>query len=554
MRRHVRPSTLLPALVLLLAGCARAERGAGGGTVIITSSADADALIPPTRTTIGGKMIAEFLFDPLIEIGPALEAIGDKGYVPRLARSWSWSADSLVITFRLDPAARWHDGQPVVAKDVVAGFAAIKDPANASTLFADLAEIDSVHVIDPGQVSLHYNQRTAEQLYSASIIAPLPAHLVDTIPSGSLATSAFAQAPVGSGPYRFVAREPKVRIELAAVTDHYRGRPGPDRIALVVSELPATAIAKLWTEEADVWDVLPAPDVAEAAKYPHIRLVPSAGFDYAFIGFNFRDPRDTSRAHPILADRRMRHAITMGVDREGLITALFDSLARPGLGPFVRAQWSADTTLAQIPFDTARANALLDSLGWTGRDRDGIRTRNGRTLSLRALVPAPSANRVRASVLVQEQLRRIGVAMPIEKVEGGAFGAGRDAGTWDLIFGGWGTVPSLRGTRTTWGSRRRPGWGRLNGGNYDSDVFNAEVDTALSTLDLTSARRHFRRAYETIIDDAPAVWLYEPVPVNAVHRRFTIPAWRSEAWWRTIPQWKLDPAQRLPRDAAPTTP
>jgi hypothetical protein len=73
-------------------------------------------------------------------------------------------------------------------------------------------------------------------------------------------------------------------------------------------------------------------------------------------------------------------------------------------------------------------------------------------------------------------------------------------------------------------------------------------------MDPDSARAHFRRAYDTINADVAAIWLYEPLPVVAVHRRFTLPTWRPEAWWRTLHAWRLDPAQRLPRDARPATP
>ena len=544
----------LAALVLLLACGDRAPGSATGGTVIIASSADAEILLPPIRTSVTDRLAVELLFDPLVEIGPALNPFGDVGFVPRLARAWSWSADSLSITLDLDPRARWHDGKPVVARDVVAGFAAIRDPANSSTLLADLAELDSVSARDSRTAVFHFRERTAEQMYAVSLVMPLPSHLVDTIPSGSLATSEFARHPVGSGPYRFVSREPKVRLELEAVEDHYRGRPGPDRIALSVSPNPATAIAKLWTEEADVWDVLPPPEVAEAARHPHVRIVPAFAFDYAFIGFNFRDPADTSRAHPLFGTAAMRRALTLGVDRAGLVRALFDSLAHPLMGPFVRAQFTADSTIRQIPFDTAAANALLDSLGWRERGRDGFRRRGGRTLSVRGLVPAPSANRVRASVLVQEQLRRIGVDLVIDKLEGQAFGAARDAGRFDVIFGGWGTSPSVRGIRGTWGSRSRSGWGRLNSGSYSNPRFDASVIAGLGALDPTITKRHFRDAYQTIVDDAAAIWLYEPVAMNAVHRRFTTPPWRPEAWWRTIPEWRLDAAMRLPRDVRPTKP
>lgn len=552
--RLARTVTVAPLALALLIGCGPADGDAGGGTVIVASAADADALIPPTRTTNVGRMISELLFDPLVEIGPDLNVFGDAGFAPRLARSWRWSVDSLTITFALDADARWHDGQPVVAADVIAGLAAVREPRNGSALLSDLTEIDSMHVVDDSTVSVHFHARSPEQMYTASLVHPLPSHLVDSIPAGTLASSAFAQAPVGSGQFRFVAREPKVRLELAAVENHYRGRPGPDRIALVVSDQPSTAIAKLWTEEADVFDVLPPPDVAEAAKYPHVRLVRSYSFDYSFIAFNFRDPRDTARAHPLLRDVRMRRAIALGVDAAGVRRAILDSLARPALGPFARAQFTSDTTLPAQAFDTSAANAQLDALGWDARDADGIRTRDGRTLALRALVPAPSANRVRASVLVQEQLRRIGVALTIDKLEGQAFGAARDAGDWDIVFGGWGTTPSPRGIRGTWVSRSRLGAGRLNSGNYSDRAFDTAVEAGLASMDPDEARRRFREAYEVINADVAAIWLYEPIPVVAVHERFILPAWRPEAWWRTLHAWRLSLDRRLPRDARPVAP
>ena len=553
-RRHRLATPLLAALFVLVAACDRAD-GAGGGTVIIATAADPEPLLPATRTNVTGRLASELLFDPLVEIGPALNPFGDAGFVPRLAERWTWSADSLALTFTLDPDARWHDGTPVTARDVVTGLAIIRDPANGSAVAGDVTEIDSITAPDPRTAVVYFSARSAEQFYTASLVYPMPAHLLDTIPSGGLATSAYAQRPVGSGPYRLTAREPKVRLELAAVDDHYRGRPGPDRIALVIAPDPATGIAKVWAEEADVWDLLPPPEVAAAAAHPQVKLVRAAGWDYNFIAFNYRDPRDTARAHPLLADRAMRRALTLGLDRTGLVRALFDSLARPLLGPFVRAQYTADTTIAALPFDTLAAGRLLDSLGWTGRDRAGIRLRGGRPLRLRALVPAPSANRVRASVVVQEQWRRLGVDLVLEKLEAQAFGAARDGGDFDVVFGGWGTTPSVRGLRSTWGSRTRPGWGRQNSGQYADVAFDSLVAAGLAAPDAETTRRLIREAYARVVDDAAAIWLYEPVPVSAVHGRFALPPWRPEAWWRTLPDWRLaDGAQPLPRDARPTAP
>ncbi len=547
-----RLARLTPALSLLLVLACDAADGIGGGTVIIATPADAETLIPALRTTVTGRMVTELLFDPLVELGPTLNPFGDAGFEPRLATRWAWDADSLALTMTLDPAARWHDGRPVVAADVVAGFRVIRDPANGSAIRSEIGDLDSVTTRDPRTVVLHFTARTAEPFVTAAAVVPLPAHLVDTIAAGALATSAFAQRPVGSGRYRLVTREPKARTEFAAVPDHYRGRPGPDRLALVVAPDPATGVMRLWAEEADVWENLPLAEVAAAPSHPQVRLLQAAGWDYAFVAFNYRDPSDTTRAHPLLAERAMRRALSHGVDREGLVRALFDTLARPLLGPFVRAQFTADTTLTPPAFDPATANRLLDSLGWSARDREGIRQRGGRPLRLRALVPAPSANRVRASVLVQAQLRRVGVDLVIEQVEGQAFGAARDAGRFDLVFHGVGTTPSVRGLRSTWASRTPTGDGRLNAGNFRDAVVDASLEAGLTARDPARIRTEIGTAYRRVIEEAAAIWLYEPVQVVGVHRRFRLPAWRSDAWWRTLGEWRLDPAApRLARDAHP---
>jgi len=544
----------LPLLVLalLVAACgAEGNRGPVGGTVIIAAAADADAMLPTIVRTTQGRLASELLFDRLVEIGPSLNTVGDEDFRPRLARQWTWSADSLAITFELHPEARWHDGRPVVAADVRTGLAAIRDPVNGSSLRTDLSNLDSLTVHGDLRITFHFAQRSPEQFYTASLLFPLPTHL--TPPVGTmLATSDLARRPVGSGPFRFVAWELLSRFEFAAVDDHYRGRPLLDRVVVTVTPEPATGIARIWAGDADVWELLPAGDVAEAVRHPHVRLVQSKAFDYAYAAFNFRHPQDRSRPHPLFADPALRRAIAMSVDRHAIVRAIFDTLAYTLDGPFVRAQSTADSTLRQIPVDRNAAAALFDSLGWRVDPRDGVRRRNGQRLTFAVLVPGSSRNRERAGVLMQEQLRRAGVAMEIERVENHTFTHRREAGRWDMVIGGWLTTPSARGLRSTWGTHGEGGWGTQNDGRYSNPAFDAAVESGLAAMDPTASRAHFRRAYQTIIDDAAALFLYEPVTLAAVHRRLQITPWRPDGWWRSIPEWSVDPAQRLPRDARPT--
>jgi peptide/nickel transport system substrate-binding protein len=546
-----RTAPLLFALPLaLLASCGGTDdaRGPVGGTVIIAAAADADAMLPPLVRTSQGRLASELLFDRLVEIGPSLNTIGDADFQPRLAKSWTWSADSLSITFTLHPDATWHDGRPVVAADVEAGYAAIIDTANGSNLLADLADVAGVSSNNDGTVTIQFKRRAPEQFYAASVIFPLPAHLIPTEPGAILATSALARNPVGSGPYRFVQWTPLERFEFAAVEDFYRGRARLDRVVVTITPEPATGLARLWAEEADVWELLPAGDVAEAQRHAHVRLVNSNAFDYSFVAFNFRDATDREKPHPLFADAALRRAISMAVDRPAIVQAIFDTLAIPLKGPFVTSQFTADTSVAQLPFDRTAAAALLDSLGWRVDAKDGMRRRNGKLLTFTALIPGSSRNRERASVLMQEQLRQVGIAMEIERAENRTFTQKRQDGQFDVVFGGWLTTPSPRGLRSTWGTFGDDGWGGQNDGRYSNASFDAAVQSGLAAMDATTARAHFKEAYGIIVNDAAAMFLYEPRTVAVVHKRFRIPKWRPDGWWRSLPEWTVAPDERLPRD------
>lgn len=547
---------LLPFVVLLaaLACGGDSTAAANGGTAIIGAVTDPDALLMPLVGGAQGRIVSELLFDRLADIGPALNTVGDAGFEPRLARRWSWSADSLTISFELDPAAAWHDGTPVRAADAVHGFAVIRDSATASPLNAETAGIVSFTAIDSLHVDVRFAHRAPEQFHMATLVVPLPAHLLAAIPGAELRTSPQAAAPVGSGRFKLVRWEKGVRLELAAVDGHYRGRPRLDRILFSVAPEPATGLARLKTGESDVWDPVPPPAIAEMAAQPHLRVFNSPSFDQVFMAFNARDARTPARPHPLFAEAGLRRAITLAVDRERIARAIFDTLAVVALGPFVRAQATADTTIRQIPFDRPAAEALLDSLGWRERGADGVRRKGGRSLAFGVILPSTSASRERAAVLMQEQLRAVGVAMTIERMDFPVFLDAQTAGRFDAVMAGSRTTPSPSGLRGSWASPAVQGGGTLNPWHYENARFDSALVAGLDAMDPVAGKAHLRRAYQIIVDDAAAIWLFELRNVSAVHRRFVLPAWRPDAWWRTLGDWSVDPTQRLPRDAAPAAP
>lgn len=543
------------AALCLAAACRGRDAGSAGGTLIVSAGADAETLFPPLAVANQGRAVTELIYDKLADIGPGLNTIGDAGFVPRLAKSWEWSADSLVITFHLDPAARWHDGRAVTARDVQYAFGIWTDSAVGAASRAWFSSVDSVAAPDSLTARVHFRSRSPEQFYYfVYALIPLPAHRLAAIADTALHDAPEVRAPVGSGPFKFVSWTPRARIELAANDAYYRGRPKLDGVVFSVAAQGATVAAKLLSGEADFLEQLSPPDFAQLAAHADVRAQPYGGFDYAFLQFNLRDARSAGRPHALFGDVAMRRALTMAVDRVTLVRSVYDSLARPAIGPFSRTQWTADTTLAGIGFDRTRAGQLLDSLGWRAATAGAIRTRGGHRLSFALLVPASSRTRQAAAVLLQEQLKQLGVEVTIESADFNAFIDKATHGAFDALMGGMRTTASPRGVRDVWGTPG-PGRGGSNWGHWSNAAFDAHVDSALAATTTAAVRAQFRIAYQAAIDDAPAIWLYEPRMFAGVHRRLHITPLRPDAWWSGVAEWSIDPAQRLPRDRrAPATP
>lgn len=526
-----------------------ADTASAGGTIVISTGGDPDVLFPPLEATIQGRQVSELVYDHLADLGTGLNTVGDGGFEPHLAKSWSWSPDSLSIAFALDPRARWHDGVPARASDVAFTYTLYKDAATASPSAPLISDIDSVTAPDSLTAVFWFSRRSPMQFFvSVNPMVILPEHLLRGVKGPGLRTSALARSPVGTGRFRFVSWKAGSSISLAADRGNYRGRPKIDRVIWSIAPDFNTAFTRLLGGEADVLEQLAAPNVAQLVGNNQLRTVLLPGLEYNFIQFNLRDPASRTRPHPLFADRGLRRALTMAVDRAHTVQNVYDTLAAVAVGPTVRAYASTDTTLQQIPYSVEGARRLLDSLGWRLSGGDSVRIRNGRRLEFTVSVPSSSRNRMNMAVLIQNQLRQVGAIMDIDRLDFPSFVDRESHRAFDAVIGSWSVDASPGGIRQTWGSAGSKPAGGSNYGSYENPAFDAAVDSALSAMSLEDRRARFKRAYQIIIDDAPAVWLAEPRSVMGMSRRIRTPALRPDAWWALIADWWVPPAERIPRD------
>jgi peptide/nickel transport system substrate-binding protein len=530
-------------LLLAAAACGRdratAAAGDVGGTLVIASPGDADILLPPLVASLQGAQITAQIFDRLAEIDSSLNTVGDAGFAPRLAKSWTWAPDSLSIRFALDPRARWHDGQPVRAADVKYSYEAYADPATGSPMAELLQNVASVDAPDSLTAVVHFKERRPEQFFDFVYnVYILPSHLLAGTKHADLRNAPFARQPVGTGRFRFVRWEPNQRVELVADTANWRGRPKLDRVIWSFAPDPAAATAKLLAGEADVWEMLRGDALDKVAQSPTLRAMPYASLDVGYLLFNVR-----SR---LFADRALRRALAASIDRDALVRSALDTLAYVASGPAPRAL-GGSTKPAGRAFDLAAAARTLDSLGWK-MGPDSVRARNGRPLTFSLTVPTTSQTRIRLAVLLQAQLKQVGAKVTIDQLEPNAMMQRVMSHEFDALLHAWHADPSPSTIRQAWGAAAASAQGSANWAGYASRTFDALVDSASSAFDPATERTLYARAYDVLTDDAPAVWLYELRNFAGVHRRIRPVGLRADAWWAQLADWSIPASERIARD------
>jgi peptide/nickel transport system substrate-binding protein len=536
VRRLLRPAALSLFTLFAAASVASGQTATRQETVVIVMGRDPAAPIPTLiRGNTAAQDVSSLLFLPLAELGPNNITGGDKDFVPQLARSWK-RRDSLTLVFELDPRARWHDGVRVTARDAAMALNLARDSSVSASTGLLLRRIASVTAEDSQHLVVRFKEAYDEQFYDVIYhVSPLPAHLIDTIPRGELVRSAFASAPVGNGPYRWSRRVPGQQLDLVANDQFFMGTPGPRRVTILVANDPEARMNLLLGGTADVLQTLGAvTGIARVQSDKRLKIYPTPTFSVAYLLFNQRDPAEVSRPHPILANPDLRAGLQMALDVPAMVQATFGDWASVPVGPVPELSWIRDPTARPQAQNTTGALALFKRHGWFDTDGDGYLDKDGKPLTLSISFPASSAPRAQIALLVQEQLRQVGVRIEVNRLEGSVWNERRNRGNFDIDFASATFDPSPYGIMQSWGCAGR-------GGSNVAYYCDPKVDSLLGAalVSRKGARPLFQEAVRTLVADAPAVFVYSltlPFTVSSRIRRVEVnPTYLYSALWRWNP-------------------
>ena len=321
------------------------------------------------------------------------------------------------LTYTIRPGAMWSDGVPVTTADVLFTYEVGRHPQSAVSNAELYRHITGITVKDDHTFTLHDDKLDFDYAAINDFVL-LPAHLERAAfsdPAQYRLRTLYATDPTNpglyDGPYRISEVAPGSYIVLVR-NPHWAGPPGQfDRITIRAIENTAALEANLLAGSIDMaaGEVGPPLDEALAFEKRHggqydVIYKPDLAFEHI----------DLNLAVPALADRRVREALLYGIDRVGLVKALFAG-HQPVADSFLTPRdvgYTAD--VPRYPYDPTKAAALLDAAGWH-RGAGGIRRNaDGKALSFTLMTTAGNHSRELVEQVLQSEWRKIGVDIRIK--------------------------------------------------------------------------------------------------------------------------------------------
>ncbi len=406
--------------LLLCVGCAKKP---DPNTVVVVIESSPTDLDPRVGLDAQSERIDDLMFDSLVRRDEHFQL------KPWLAERWE-IPDPQTYVFHLRQGVKFHNGQPLTARDVKWTLDSLLTGKVRSSKGAAYSKVAIVEAPDAATVVIRLKEPQASLLWNLSDGA------IGVVPYGS--GEEFNRHPVGSGPFRFVSATQDKEVVIERNPDYWAEKAKLERVEFKVIPDATTRALELRKHSADVAiNSLTADTVLALRQDPGLEVMQAPGTIYAYMALNLRDP--------LLKDVRVRQAMAHAIDVQPIIRYLFRGQAEPAYSILPPEHWAYDGDVKRYPYDPAKARQLLDEAGYPAKD--GVRFR----ITMKS--STDETTRLMAAVL-QQQLREVGIALDIRTYEFATFFSDITKGAYQMYSMRW------------------------IGGNQDPDIFEYVFDSA----------------------------------------------------------------------------
>lgn len=499
---------ILLLIVGLLSGCAgpqAAGQATGGGIITRAMTSEPALLDPQGAASSGLNLVLPYIFDTLIFRHT------DNTYKPYLAEGWEVAPDGKAVTFKLRKGVTFHDGSPLNAAAVAFTFERFKKTGVKSPIYGEIKAITAVQPLD--ELTVRFLLESPSAVFFSALSQPYAGIISPA--AVQQAGDEFGRRPVGTGLFKLEVWRPGTTIILERNPAYNWGPPvvknrGPANIDKLIFKIIPDANTQLAALQSGDVDVIFINDPAHFQKLEadkNIKIYRWTADSLIYLGYNC--------AKPPFQEVKVRQAISHAINKDEII-----KMALGGLGqradtflPPTLLGYNPDLKRYGQDYDPARAKALLVEAGFV-QGADGLWQRDGKRLEGVLLTSTRAPNEAIATV-IQSQLKVIGVAVEITRLDSTAVMKATTEGRFDLLLWryDWNDPDVLNMYLSS--SRIK----QTNRTAYSNKAVDSLLEQGRLELDPTKRKDIYYEVQKILLTEAPWLPLYIPVEGIAVRNR-----------------------------------
>jgi peptide/nickel transport system substrate-binding protein len=439
--------------------------------------------------------------------------------VPDIASTWSISDDGITYTFKLRQDARWDDGRPVSADDVMFTARMLQDPNYPGRPdVGGLWQTIKVNKLDNFTVQFQLNQPLAPFL-DFTTIGLLPQHVLSGTTAADLNKLPFNLQPIGNGAWRVVevntAGNRVSSITLEPSANYYGEKPNLSRLIFKFYPNSQAVYEAYRAGDVDGMGNLSLSDANRALQRDDLTLYTATKSRYAGLFFNLR--RDSGAV--ALAEKEVRQALMLALDRDKIVREVLSGYAIVAHTPFIPGTWAYHTDVKRYPYDPERAVSVLRAAGYelatVAPSNVSVWQKDGEPIAF-TLITQDDPMRRAVAEAVARQWRDLGVQVSVQPVRNLVrdFLGPRQfqvALVENLLDGDPDPYPIWHS-----GQLVPPG---QNYTGFDNKEASQWLEAARVTTDRTLRFEYYRKFQDLFVEELPALPLYYPTYQYAIASR-----------------------------------
>jgi len=476
--------------VLLLSNCRSAARDPH--TLVFLLESSPTSLDPRIGTDAFSERLQGLLFSALVRRD------AHANMVPDLATRWE-TPDPLTYVFHLRGDVRFHDGRRLTSKDVRYTLRSILDGDVKTVKREQFLNIDQLETPDASTLAVKLKAPDPNFLWNVSL------GQIGIVPENSGADVGLH--PVGSGPFELESMQPDEEVILRRNPAYFGGPVFLERVVFKIVPEAVVRALELRKGSADVALNELTPDMVRTLQnHPSLQVIEEPGTTYKYLAFNLQDP--------ILRNIKVRKAIAYALDIPALIHYLWRDQGIRASGIVPHNMWAYEPNVLVYQHDPTLAQRLLDEAGFPHAAGNTSFPR----FTLTYKTSTEELSRLEA-VVIQQQLREVGIQVEIRSYEFATFYADITHGNFQLFSLRWiGDNLNPQIFESVFDSANIPPRGK-NRGHYSNPQVDRLIETARGEPNPNLRKVYYSEIQKILADDLPYVSLWYVNNVCVANKR-----------------------------------